>query len=432
MKQAPRERERLRGLKAAVFRPKSVAIAFTTAIAVAFSMVPRDVQGAKRKPMPTAATTATRIRQLTPEQRLHAIYVLISTSQWNQAISQAALLVKDHPRFQLAQLVYGDLLLSRTQSLPEFAAVPSAIDALTLTSHTGELRAEARQRFEGFKKPPPPGKIPKQFLELPPSTRQALAIDTSRSRLYVFENQEGALKLVADHYVSLGKLGVEKQIEGDQRTPLGVYFITSRLSEKQIDPNFGVGALPLNYPNEYDRRLGKTGSGIWLHGVPINSYSRPPNSTDGCIALANEELTPLLRSVEALRTPVVISQRIDWVDPQSLKKDREEVHALLEQWRIAQSGSKVENLAPLYSQQFQSGPLDLEQWMEKLNDELTTAKGHSVVIKNISVLTWKYRSEVMVVTFNQIRVGSTVSRMTRQYWGKENGQWKIFFEGISG
>ena len=31
----------------------------------------------------------------------------------------------------------------------------------------------------------------------------------------------------------------------------------------------GDGAFPLNYPNEWDRRLNKTGSGIWLHGTPL-------------------------------------------------------------------------------------------------------------------------------------------------------------------
>ena len=42
------------------------------------------------------------------------------------------------------------------------------------------------------------------------------------------------LVLVADYYASVGKLGTEKVVEGDQRTPLGVYYITSRLDAKQL------------------------------------------------------------------------------------------------------------------------------------------------------------------------------------------------------
>src|SRR3989338_9263109 len=62
--------------------------------------------------------------------------------------------------------------------------------------------------------------------------------------------------------------------------------------------DLGVGALPLNYPNEYDKRLGRTGSGIWLHGVPSDSYARSPNSTDGCVVLANPELQTILDQVQ--------------------------------------------------------------------------------------------------------------------------------------
>jgi hypothetical protein len=54
-------------------------------------------------------------------------------------------------------------------------------------------------------------------------------MDASRSRLYLFENTDKGLVLVADYYASVGKLGTEKVVEGDQRTPLGVYYITSRL-----------------------------------------------------------------------------------------------------------------------------------------------------------------------------------------------------------
>ena len=41
--------------------------------------------------------------------------------------------------------------------------------------------------------------------------------------------------LVADYYASVGKLCTEKVVEGDQRTPLGVYYITSRLDPATLN-----------------------------------------------------------------------------------------------------------------------------------------------------------------------------------------------------
>lgn len=365
------------------------------------------------------------------EKQLHEVLSLIVASDWPKAMGRAQALADNHPNFLLGQLVYGDLLLAKSRPLTEFgAAAPTAASSPT---QLDDLRAEARQRLEAIRQPPPPHKIPRQFLKIPPAASRALAVDTSKSRLYVFENTGGQLRLISDHYVSLGKLGTEKQIEGDQRTPLGVYFITSRLGRNQIDTNnFGMGALPLNYPNEYDRRLGKTGSGIWLHGVPSTMYSRPPNATDGCVALPNDELVSLLATLEPKITPIVITQRIEWVEPQALAKERAEVMSLLDQWRDARSRRSADAMLMLYSQQFQSGEQDLDQWIETINKEMALSGEHPVTLKDISILTWKYRSEVMVITFSEIRTDRTDSQTIRQYWGKENGQWKIFFEGIAG
>jgi hypothetical protein len=38
----------------------------------------------------------------------------------------------------------------------------------------------------------------------------------------------------------------------------------------------------------------------------------------------------------------------------------------------------------------------------------------------------------MVVTFGELDAGQRTGTIKRQYWAKENGQWKIFFEGVIG
>src|SRR5207247_1818032 len=85
------------------------------------------------------------------------------------------------------------------------------------------------------------------------------AIEANRSRLYVFGNDQGRPRLVADFYVTLGKNGVEKTREGDQKTPIGVYHVTGNLPRSKLTDFYGAGAFPINYPNEWDRRRGRKG-----------------------------------------------------------------------------------------------------------------------------------------------------------------------------
>lgn len=378
----------------------------------------------KTRPGPAA-------HQASPEARLLEVYRLLRAGDSRQALVKAESLARDVPNFQLAQLVYGDLLLTRRGKLDAVAVPPSELPA-SAAAQWSQLRQEATLRLAALTERPPENAVPRQFIDIPPSTRHAIAVDASRSRMYLFTNDQHGLKLVSDHYVSLGKLGVDKKEQGDQRTPLGVYFITSRLGGAQLKDFYGPGALALNYPNEYDRRRGKTGSGIWLHGVPPENFARTPQSTDGCVVLANVDLNHLLRDVSPRRTPVVIATRLDWVAQGQVDKERGMARALVEQWRQARSGGDVNKLMGFYSAQFSSGTADLAQWTKILDKEVSAARGRESELKEVSILSWRDTSEVLIVTFGEVLKGQLTGPMKRQYWGKEGGQWKIFFEGVIG
>lgn len=377
------------------------------------------------KPRPGASLNAS------PEARLLEVYRLLRAGDSRQALVKAESLALDVPNFQLAQLVYGDLLLKRRGKLDALAVPPSELPA-SAAAQWSQLRQEANLRLAALTERPPENALPRQFIDIPPSTRHAIAVDASRSRMYLFVNDAHGLKLVSDHYVSLGKLGVDKKEQGDQRTPLGVYFITSRLGGAQLKDFYGPGALALNYPNEYDRRRGKTGSGIWLHGVPPQNFARTPQSTDGCVVLANEDISQLLRDVSPRRTPVVIATRLDWVARGQVDKERGMARALVEQWRQARSRGEVSKLMGFYSPQFSSGTADLTEWAKVLDQEMNAARGRESELKELSILSWRDTSEVLIVTFGEVLKGQRTGPMKRQYWGKEGGQWKIFFEGVIG
>ena len=370
--------------------------------------------------------------KLSPEARLIEVYKLIGAGNTRAALQKAEALTQDVPTFQLAQLVYGDLLMAQTGPISSMGNAPAGLVARA-PQKLDQLRTEARRRLSALQERPPTNAVPAQFVQLPSTTRHAIAVDASRSRLYLFENGPNGLKLVSDHYASIGRLGADKSVQGDQRTPLGVYYITSRLEGKQLTDFYGSGALPLNYPNEYDRRLGRTGHGIWLHGVPSDSFARSPNSTDGCVALSNPELQGLLERVEPRTTPVVIAKNLDWVAPQQSQPQQRSLHNLLEGWRVARVTGDMARLLSFYSEAFAgNGVKDLGQWRQTLQRENAGQRNKSLELKDVAILKWQDRGDVMVVTFGELTNGQRNGPIKRQYWGKENGLWKIFYEGVIG
>jgi murein L,D-transpeptidase YafK len=385
-----------------------------------------------RKPAPTARKAAPPVRDGETEARLIEIYRLIGQAKTRAALAKAESLVKDHPNFALAQLVYGDLLLAQHRPVRAFGDVPDAAVG-SAGQQLAELREESQLRMRALRERPPAGAIPAQFLQLSPKNKHAIAIDTSRARLYLFQNGPEGLKLLADYYISVGKSGTEKTAEGDLRTPLGVYFVTSNLDPKTLKDFYGAGALPINYPNPYDARRGKTGRGIWLHGTPPAQFSRAPKATDGCVVLANPDLQRIIRTVEVRTTPVVIAQSLRWVAPATVQAENRHFNDVLSAWRNARASGDVNRLLAFYTPDFAVNGKTLADWTPMLKVELSRASGRAIELKDVSMLRWTDAADTMVVTFGEAAAGTrNVPPVKRQYWVRQGAQWKIFFEGVIG
>ena len=418
---APAQRTPAKPSKATSARPVVAVAASAAGVAGAAAAL------ADKKP----ANANANARSEDAEGRLLAVYRLIGQARNRQALALAEELVRDHPNFQLAQLVYGDLLNSQVRPVRTLGDVhPDA--ARTGAETLANLREESHLRLKALRERPPPATLPSQFMALAPSSRHAIAIDISRSRLYLFENSATGLRLAADFYVSIGKLGAEKTIEGDKRTPLGIYFITSNLDPKSLKNFYGSGALPINYPNPLDQSRGKTGSGIWLHGTPPEQFSRAPRASDGCVVLANPDLERLVRTVQVRTTPVVIAQSLKWQPPQTVANSSQVFAATLAGWQKAKSSGNLESMLNFYAPDFRSQDKTLAQWTPVLRQEIDRAQGRPIALKDVSYLHWTDSADTMVVTFGEVVEGMRTGMVKRQYWMRQGVQWKIFFEGVIG
>jgi murein L,D-transpeptidase YafK len=413
------------------FFPVLVAVVVAFSTSAGANTHKKKVGKSKKAASTSPAPLAPPVDPGLAENRLIEVYQLVARSESRQALERAQNLVRDYPHFQLAQLVYGDLLSARIRHVQTVGDVPESISMGGATA-LSELRDESQLRLRALRERPPVGAVPSQFLALSSRNRHAIAIDASRSRLYLFENKASGLTLIGDYYISIGKSGYDKKTEGDSRTPLGVYFITGSLDPRSLKDYYGSGALPINYPNELDNRRGKTGSGIWLHGTPANQFSRPPQASDGCVVLANPDLAKIIRTVQSRTTPVVIAPVLQWIAPNVARQESKPFEAALAAWQSAKSRGNMDQVLSFYSADFHSNGKTLTEWTPGLRSQLAKTRGRAIELKDLSMLRWTDAADTMVVTFGEVAEGSRSGPMRRQYWERQRGQWKIFYEGVIG
>ncbi|MEO8331904.1 MAG: L,D-transpeptidase family protein [Gallionella sp.] len=351
----------------------------------------------------------------------------INDNRLDIALNEVDSLLRANPNFKLAQLVKGDLLMARAGAIDKFGSAANAP-----RDKIEDLRDEARIRLKRVMSRTDTTLTPRFLWKMDASQKYALVVDTSRATLFVYQNVNGEPRYVTDFYVTIGKLGTEKISEGDQRTPLGVYFVKADLPKNQLADMYGSGAYPLSYPNEWDRKNNRTGSGIWLHGTPSDTYSRPPRASNGCVVLANEDLEKLAPYLQVGITPVIITNQMTWNNEQD-QIERDALLQEIEQWRMDWSSLDTDAYLGHYAQEFSSGSQDYPAWAKQKQLVNSAKSWIKVNLTNLSVFTYPQQPDLVVVNFEQDYNSNNLSnRMKkRQYWIKQNNRWQIIYEGAS-
>lgn len=351
----------------------------------------------------------------------------ISSGEIDSALITLDEVLATTPNFKLAQLVKGDLLMARAQQFQDFGSPnPNSEDV-------AGYRDEARKRIERYLDKEANMLIPEPIWQLDRSQPYIFVVDVAKSRLFVYRNENGTPQYNADFYVTIGKNGSEKNYAGDKRTPLGVYFTSPKLTQKLADM-YGDAAYPLSYPNEWDKRQGKTGSGIWLHGTPHDTFSRAPQSSDGCVVLSNQDLNALMPILQQGNVPVIVSKGIEWLKPNQTPKDKQALLDSVEAWRKDWESQETESYLSHYAKTFSNGGLDLNRWAEEKRRIQASKPKVDIRLSNLSILRYPNSQLAMaVVTFDQdFKSNALDSQMRkRQYWIFENQQWKIIYEGAA-
>jgi murein L,D-transpeptidase YafK len=232
--------------------------------------------------------------------------------------------------------------------------------------------------------------------------------------------------------MSIGKGGIGKTRLGDQRTPLGIYFVTEQLDTTRLHEKYGATAFPLDYPNAWDRRLGRTGYGIWVHGMDRRNGQRPRLDTDGCIALPNERLLALEDTFEPGVTPVIIGAELPWIDTAVLARTREALELAVARWAAAlQEGDMFAWLA-LYDDDFRHWSMNKNEWSAFSLETVGNRDIAAVRISDLLLLADPVEEGLFLARFRlevEERGGAAVTTLHRTYWRRsESGALTIIAE----
>jgi murein L,D-transpeptidase YafK len=374
------------------------------------------VTSAAGSPAPTPARPASRCSMATV------------TSCAGDALRKLERLTQESPGYGLGRLMYGELRAVLAQAAPVSAAAAPA-DARMI-----ELAEEARLRLLSEQAVPPAGAVPANVLRLSSAHRHVIVVDLPRAHLYLLENTNGDLRVVRHHYAAIGKNGFGKEAKGDLRTPVGVYHITGWIDDRKLPELYGAGAFPVSYPNPWDVFKRRTGSGIWLHGVPRDTPagSRPPRSSEGCVTMANDDLLALKPYLKLGSTPVIFSDNVEWLQPAQSQSESGAWLNRVEEWRARWSARDTEAYLEFYAHDFTTAGMNRAKFVEHKRRVNGQKKFIEINLTDLDLYRYPGAGEPLVLVeftmdYRSDNYSSKVQK--QQFWRQEpGGEWRIFRE----
>jgi murein L,D-transpeptidase YafK len=223
--------------------------------------------------------------------------------------------------------------------------------------------------------------------------------------------------------IAIGKEEGDKQTEGDNRTPEGIYFTQSIIDGSTLPAKYGPKAIPINFPNPFDQMLGKTGYGIWLHGVEKDQRVEEAKVTEGCVAFYNADILSLTKWLRPQQTVVVIARNGASVNTEV---DMKKITQLTNDWLDAWRNKDIERYISFYREGFSAKGYDLGGYKKYKANLFEHYDKMELTIDSLRVFVHeKYAMAIMNQDFNGDDRFISKGRKVL-YWRKSpDGEWKI-------
>lgn len=236
-------------------------------------------------------------------------------------------------------------------------------------------------------------KIPDSIVSI--SSGYVLIVDKSIQKIYVFHKSDTFSK-VFEASCSTGKNPGSKQVAGDAKTPNGIFFATSIIRNPGPPETYGSLAFTLDYPTLSDKRDGKDGNNIWIHGT---TKSLLPQQSNGCVVLRDSDISQLAKFIYLNKTPVIISESINWVSQNYVPDSKNELENILASWNKAFIEKDVKKLDSLYFNGAEIKGKRREELQAKIENLKFINRHFALQPRDISIL---QEGKNAVIIFDQI------------------------------
>jgi len=275
-------------------------------------------------------------------------------------------------------------------------------------------------------------RVPLSLLHLRGDYDYALAVDLSINQMFVFTNDNGTPRLKDTFFATIGKKGFGKQREGDNLTPVGIYRIQEFLDDKELPELYGSGALPLNFPNDWDANLGRTGSGIWIHGMPRDQERRPALDSRGCVVIDNQLIPEIHNWAQMRSTPVILADKLHWGSKEVSEGLRNELLDVVEDWRNNWASGDMDSFLAMHSPKFRNAKQTFKQYAAQKR-WLAEKRGRiGVHLEEFEIFAYPDvdHKQVAMVSFKQYYSAADYKDVTfkTQYWQKVDDRWLLKLE----
>jgi hypothetical protein len=186
----------------------------------------------------------------------------------------------------------------------------------------------------------------------------ALVVEKATQRLWLYSYDGQTYSKVIQVDCSTGEIAGTKTRAGDKKTPEGVYFFTDAYEDRYLTPIYGTRAFPMDYPNLLDRRWGRGGSAIWMHGTDKPLKKRNSN---GCVALQNHDIDFLARHITLNRTPIIVTEHVKYASRIDLQKEKSRIEDFINRWGVSLNQETSQDFQSFYDPSFLP---DLSWWTE--------------------------------------------------------------------
>lgn len=292
--------------------------------------------------------------------------------------------------------------------------------------------AQASAYAADYSSEAPPRGIPSGLIADTQANRHLIWVALNSGRMHVLERtSKGEYVEIENISISIGKKGFGKEVEGDQKTPVGIYQVTSFLEDDGLDDFYGLGAYPINYPNAWDKLSSRTGYGIWLHGLPKGVDSRPLLDSNGCVVINNSKLDQYSEYIRVGSSTMVLAEELEWL-AQSNQHESADVMDAIRRWEAHWENNDIDKYLSHYHQDFTDFRRDLDQW-SRYKTRVNGAKSYiRVDLSDLSVFAYPGEEDLVISRFYQKYESSNYNwKGWKQLLWRRNdqGMWQIIYEG---